>query len=254
MSLFSFIETFFFISLGVTLMLILLLVYHFRQRFNSLEHKCETMFELINTIVAELNLTRSNTQMGESNEENILFRPEQMLQQTRNLKNLNTINEIDQDEESGDEESGDEESGDEESGDEESGDEESGNEESGDEESIHDANDDHSVKIITLENTNNAVLSELPDETDYVSENENESNNEILELNGTDTVVVEKLEIKHLENIDNEQSHQEHTDDAYHKMSLQTLKGLVITKGLCSNPSKMKKNELIKMLESTDNM
>ena len=239
MSLFSFIETFFFISLGVTLMLILLLVYHFRQRFNSLEHKCETMFELINTIVAELNLTRSNTQMGESNEENILFRPEQMLQQTRNLKNLNTINEIDQDEESGDEESGDE---------------ESGNEESGDEESIHDANDDHSVKIITLENTNNAVLSELPDETDYVSENENESNNEILELNGTDTVVVEKLEIKHLENIDNEQSHQEHTDDAYHKMSLQTLKGLVITKGLCSNPSKMKKNELIKMLESTDNM
>jgi hypothetical protein len=254
MSLFSFIETFFFISLGVTLILILLLVYHFRQRFNSLEHKCETMFELINTIVAELNTTRNSTQMGESNEENIIFHPDQMLQHTHHLENLNTINEVDHDDHGEDEESDEEESDEEESGDEESGDEDSGDEDNGDEIDINNANDDNSVKIITLENSDNGMLSELPNETNYISDNENESNNDIQELNETEPVVVEKLEIKHLENMDNEQSQYEHTDDAYHKMSLQTLKGLVITKGLCSNPSKMKKNELIKMLESTDNM
>jgi hypothetical protein len=38
--------------------------------------------------------------------------------------------------------------------------------------------------------------------------------------------------------------------EVYRKMNLQTLKTLVITKGLCSDPSKMKKPELLKLLES----
>ena len=41
MGLFNFIETFFFISLGITFMLILLLVYHFKQRLNAIEQKKE---------------------------------------------------------------------------------------------------------------------------------------------------------------------------------------------------------------------
>ena len=89
----------------------------------------------------------------------------------------------------------------------------------------------------------------------YMSDNENENNNvETLGLNQADQVVVEKLEIKHLEKIDSEPSHEEHSDDVYRKMTLQTLKALVITKGLCSDTSKMKKNELLKMLEASDNM
>ena len=54
MGLFNFIETFFFISLGITFMLILLLVYHFKQRLNTLEQKSNTMFEIINNIVSEI--------------------------------------------------------------------------------------------------------------------------------------------------------------------------------------------------------
>lgn len=251
MGLFSFIETFFFVSLGITFILILLLVYHFRQRFTTLEQKCDTMFELINNIVTELNTVR-NVQPGfHPEEENIIFHPEHMLQQAQHLEHLNRVSEeVENDAEESDEDD----SGEDESDEEDSGEEESDEEESDEEESAQNANDENSVKIITLENTDNGMLSEFPDETNYVSDNENESNNEMLELNETDTVVVEKLEIKHLESMDNEQSYNEHTDEAYHKMSLQTLKGLVITKGLCSNPSKMKKNELIKMLESTDNM
>ena len=42
---------------------------------------------------------------------------------------------------------------------------------------------------------------------------------------------------------------QENFKDVYNKMSVQELKKNVITKGLCSDPSKMKKNELLKMLD-----
>ena len=234
MGLFSFIETFFFVSLGITFILILLLVYHFRQRFTTLEQKCDTMFELINNIVTELNTVR-NVQHGfHPEEENIVFHPDAMMQDPHYLERLNPLDEAD---ESGDDESGDDESGDDESSDDESGDDE---------------NDDKSVKIIVLENADNGMLSELPDDTDYISDNE--YNDETIGLNEADPVVVEKLEIKHLEKIDTEESHDEHTDDVYRKMNIQTLKALVITKGLCSDPSKMKKNELLKMLEPTDNM
>ena len=54
MGVFNFIETFFFISLGITFVLILLLVYHFKQRLNSIEQKSDTMFEIINNIVKEI--------------------------------------------------------------------------------------------------------------------------------------------------------------------------------------------------------
>jgi hypothetical protein len=236
MGLFSFIETFFFVSLGITFILILLLVYHFRQRFTALEQKCDTMFELINNIVTELNTVR-NVQHGfHPEEENIIFHPETMMQHAHHLVRLNSVeDEVESDED--------------EDSDDESGEEESSGDESDDEESSDDENDDKSVKIILLENTDNGMLSELPDEMNYMSDNENESNVEILGLNDAEPFVVEKLEIKHLEKIYNEPSHEEHSDDVYRKMNIQTLKALVITKGLCSDPSKMKKNELLKMLE-----
>jgi len=58
MAFFNFIETFFFISLGITFVLVLLLVYHFKQRVSGLEHKCDTMFEIINDIVKQMNTVR----------------------------------------------------------------------------------------------------------------------------------------------------------------------------------------------------
>ena len=63
-------------------------------------------------------------------------------------------------------------------------------------------------------------------------------------------IVVDKLQEDHLENVVQEEqsSIEEHTNDVYRKMTIQNLKALVITKGLCSDPSKMKKTELLKML------
>ena len=60
MGFFNFMDTFFFISLGITFILILLIVYHFKQRMTNLEQKSDTMFEIINNIVKELNIIKQN--------------------------------------------------------------------------------------------------------------------------------------------------------------------------------------------------
>lgn len=47
-------ETFFFISLAITFVLIMMLVYHFKGRLVMLEQKCDTMFEIINNLIKEM--------------------------------------------------------------------------------------------------------------------------------------------------------------------------------------------------------
>jgi hypothetical protein len=60
MGIFNYIDTFFFISLGITFILILLLVFHFKQRIATLENKNDTMFEIINNIVQELSSIKNS--------------------------------------------------------------------------------------------------------------------------------------------------------------------------------------------------
>jgi hypothetical protein len=43
----------------------------------------------------------------------------------------------------------------------------------------------------------------------------------------------------------------DHSKDIYSKMHVQDLKKLVITRGLCSDATKLKKNDLLKLLESS---
>jgi hypothetical protein len=244
MGLFSFVETFFFVSLGITFILILLLVYHFRQRFITLEQKCDTMFELINNIVMELNNGNRVERGIIQSDPNILFYPAPEGHAPVNT-DIEEMNDSDVEDDSEDEDSGDE-----------SDDEESSEASSDDEESeydVQDAGDENSVKVILFDQPDMVEISEIPNDTNEVSDNENE-NDVATELLQTDArVVVEKLEDKHLEN--NEQTNQEdNANEVYRKMNIQALKALVITKGLCSDPSKMKKTELVKMLETNDHM
>lgn len=58
MAFFDFIENFFFISLGITFGLILLLVYHFKQRISTMERKGDTMYELMTNVVKELQIMK----------------------------------------------------------------------------------------------------------------------------------------------------------------------------------------------------
>lgn len=60
---FSFVEMFFFLSLGITFVLILLIVYHFKQRISTMEHKCDTMFDIVQNLAKEVSGIKQTTQM-----------------------------------------------------------------------------------------------------------------------------------------------------------------------------------------------
>lgn len=56
-----------YISLAITFVLILLIVYHFKQRISALETKQDTMYELVNNIVEEINTRRPPQTMESGN-------------------------------------------------------------------------------------------------------------------------------------------------------------------------------------------
>lgn len=62
MGAFNFIESFFLLSLGITFVLIVLLVYHFKQRLGSMEQKCDTMFDIVQNLLKELKVVKTSCQ------------------------------------------------------------------------------------------------------------------------------------------------------------------------------------------------
>ena len=52
---FSLFETFFFLTLAITFILILLLIYHFKDRLSKLEQKSDSMFEIIQNLHGTFN-------------------------------------------------------------------------------------------------------------------------------------------------------------------------------------------------------
>jgi len=114
------------------------------------------------------------------------------------------------------------------------------------------------IKVINVDIDNEQIQSEnIPSE--LVLEDENQDNDELpTELNESEHVQiqVQKVELDNEEHLENTSVYDEITSqtdsskEIYRKMTLTALKTLVITKGLCTDPSKMKKPELIKMLET----
>jgi hypothetical protein len=247
MGLFSFVETFFFVSLGITFILILLLVYHFRQRFISLEQKCDTMFELINNIVTELNNERRSTHGFGVTSPPVLFYPEPdghttvggQVEKPEPFTDMDDSDEEDDDSDSDDEYS--------DSDEDEDADSDADEDE---DEHIHIApieeTDNNSVKVILLDQVEE--LTELP--VDEMDDSDSDDTDKPIDLVVSDPIVVEKLDVQHLEQVPVEPQAEKAANEVYNKMSLQALKTMVITKGLSSDPSKMKKAELIKLLET----
>ena len=251
MALFKFIETFFFISLAITFLLVLLLVYHFKQRLGLLEQKTDNMFEIVNNIVKELNNIR-NAQMN-SNQFSGFPQVPQLKRMSppffvpptpQDVNNIyvsvteNTHNETkkpDEDDEDSDDE-------DDEDSDDEDDDED---EDDSDKEVIIENLDD--TKIETIEDNIKVVHMEELSNIDFELVSE-------ISKNAVEPIQIEKLEelVIESETISTGQPVVvgEYSKDIVRKMSVQELKTLVITKGLCSDPSKMKKTELIKLIEN----
>ena len=240
------IETVFFVSLAITFILILFLVYHFRQSFTALETKCDTMFEIINNIVTEMN--NRNTLVTHHNmPENVLYTPGAQSQEdyysTPELpKLLVSESEYESEDESEDETE-------DESEDESEDEDEDESSEVILPEELNENDDNSSIKVIAvgMESIDDSISP--PEEySSVVSEEQDPDIQEGLDTENTDPLVVDKLEETTLEN-----SPEDITIpmDVYKKMNITALKALVIEKGYASDTTKMKKQELLKLLETS---
>jgi hypothetical protein len=112
------------------------------------------------------------------------------------------------------------------------------------------------VKFVNVEIGNQYDAIEII-ETDLDIDAEQEEEGMGVELLSTEEIQVEKVaadvDAEVEADVDVERVEQSATTmDVYRKMNLAALKTLVVTKGLSSDPSKLKKNELLKLLESMD--
>jgi hypothetical protein len=248
MGFFSLLETFFFLSLAITFVLIIMLVYHFKGRLVVLEDKYHTMFDIINSLVKEMkNLRDSVSQQYRPIPEQIpisfggpsgMFPPE-LFRAFQNPSNTYIVEEETDDYEEEEEE------------------EEpekiivSDTElESDDEDDYH---DDQNVKIISVININqneeNISLDDLEEDENILNQLDIDSDDDSSQLNETnqksetiiytetpgEVFVVNKLES--LEPVD------------YKKLDVSYLRTMVLTRGLATDTKKMKKPDLIRLLE-----
>jgi hypothetical protein len=209
MSAFGFMETSFFISLGISFVLILLLVYHFKQRLSVAEGKLDTMFEIINNLAQELSNVKSvivhNNRPSTPFPHNMVIRP--------NVPVDSVIMEGGKIEEGEDNSESEYDSDDEDSDDEDSDDE----------------------KIIVSDVDEDDISVDLVSE-EYEIANEETANTELV----TDEVPVDVT-----------QDISENVPD-FLKMNLGDLRTYITGKGWTEDASKMKKAQIIKLIESRD--
>jgi hypothetical protein len=251
MGFFNMLEMFFFASLAITFVLILFLVYHFRQKFTALEEKCDTMFEIINNIVKEMNNRATLEQIQHEMPENVIFTP--------NVNQMNIPTELpklvvsESEEEESDEES------DEESEDEESDEESDEGFDDGTDQAVilpeELIEEEQSIKVIQNVDLNDIDEDINPIEdnnlSNEVSDIEDPDIDEGLDEEAVSMIHVEKLEETTLEN--NDETIETPPMEVYRKMNISALKALIVEKGLHSNNdiNKMKKAELLRLLETS---
>ena len=239
------------ISLAISLLLIGLLGLYVNNKMNEQNHKLNTMFDLVSTLANELQMVRSqplgsggiSASMGGGGGR-VYEKPE--VANTNHLVNM--IDVSDESDSSGDESdgetdegaesgSGDDGSDGEGEGEEDSGsdgdDEESDGDDDGDEE--NDARSDKA--IIVSESLDDALFEELANLDDIVFEETNVERVKTPETSTT-TTPANTSNVKNLNVVFD-----------YKKASLSKLREIVEQKGLSSDTSKLKKQELLKMLE-----
>ena len=290
-------ESFFILSLGITFVLVLFLVYHFKQRLTILENKCDTTFEIINNVVSELGNIRGAFRVGGAAQitvpvpVQVQSRPES----TTHAKINVTISDDEHDVSDYDDDDGDDD-GDDDDGDDDGEDSDGDDEESSDDED-EDSDDDAHHVVHDVEDEDSHGEDEDSDVANGGVDNANSGSNDdsntirIVNLdNQQEFDIIETLDdlnaetgnrddqvdddSSHIENMEEIQLHveklptgEQHLDDSsitssvaesknnshiYKKMTLPVLKAYVIEKGLTSEPSRMKKQELINLIESSD--
>jgi type IV secretory pathway VirB3-like protein len=270
MGVFNFMETFFFISLGISFILIIMIVYHFKQRIIVLEQKQDTMFEIINNIVKQIkNMQVNITYLGESQNHNLHDEKMNMVSFSHgfNPMNMNDFNVMFNDNIENDlskeipQRYLEEEYNNSEHDTEHESDEDSDSEDESEDESEEDS-EDESDEDITDPLSENVHPPDVKIISVDIDEKNTDSNNlgilQFTEINATlekiNELREEDIVIHKINDSNNETEHDTTKDskDFYKRMSLSVLKTMVIEKGLSTDPSKLKKHELVKLLDSSE--
>ena len=239
MGFFSLLETFFFISLAITFVLIIMLVYHFKGRLVSIEDRYHTMFEIVNSLVKEMkNLRDTMVVVSQSQAPAQVERPQfggnptgfptelfRLFQSGPGMFPSSRMEEEQEDEDDDDEQ-------------------EykkivvSDTELDSEDEDEDEDDDENNVKVISLasEPGQSISLDELEEPVD-------------IDLSEEEEPIVEVEEEPIIEEAP-EQISNEIMD--YRKLDVSYLKTMVLTRGLATDTKKMKKSELIRLLEEAN--
>jgi len=243
-------ETFFFISLGITFILILLLVYHFKQRLSTLETKSDTMFDIMNNIVKEMGVIKVlasarpqqmqhplSSFMENQNPLNDIFSKMSMNNVEVSEINVNE-NDVSEVQEIHLAENVEVDSDDEE-------------DESDDEEDVDEDEDDEDEKVVVSDDEEEDQAEEEEEEEEeevkVIQVEEMVNDESLVQDLEESSVVVNKLEPEESDLLSEESSGDPIED--YKKLAPAALKALIISKGYATDVSKLKKPQLLQILE-----
>ena len=242
------------ISLAISLLLIGLLGLYVNNKMNEQNHKLNTMFDLVSTLANELQMVRSQVPLGMGSVSmggggasvRVYEKPE--VANTNHLVNM--IDVSDDSDSGGDESDGDTDEGaesDDDSGSDDDGEDADAGEGDGEEDSGSDGDDEESdgdsdegehdarsdKAIVVSESLDDALFEELANLDDIVLDETKAERVKTPEAIPANTSSVKNLNVVF----------------DYKKASLGKLREIVEQKGLSSDTSKLKKQELLKMLE-----
>ena len=264
---FKFIETFLFLSLGITFALIVTLVYHFKKRMENMETKCDTMFDIVQKLATELSSIQkppnmyefhSDTNVLDSNSydnltENISLRREEILELSgeTNIEESNVKDESDNDDSDSDESDNDDTDSD-----------VSDNDDSDSDESVNDNREqissnnepsntikfdkidlpeDNEVKVINVSDSDVLEVSSLNDgnleDLDYIDE---DNDSTIEELNEDNLLNVNKID-------ENENTNNKPSRSALKKLKISDLKDMAKENNIAIDDNATK-NTIINLL------
>ena len=248
MRIFNMLESLLFLTLGVSCVLLLMLIYHFKQRLTKLEQNNETMFDILNNMVCELSeIKQQNLPISLGPSSNYITPNNTKVDVSEDESNLNDSDRYsDSDSDSGSE-----------------------SETESENVSINtcslpdlidnsnfDVSEGDDVKVVNV-NIDDTLedISTLNDDLEDDDEKEDNDEKEVpitdLDVSQVEEIHIDKLnQTNNLEENDNVSQTSMNTTDVYKKMTVASLKSLVIEKGLASDPSKMKKVELLELLNS----
>ena len=274
-SLFDLFNPSFFIFLGIIILIASFLVVYFESKMREQNHKISSMVSLVSAMAEELNVVRStlNFSLGGGVNVNVNENNNVSKDVSKNYT-MNKLITVSDDDEEDDKEESDEEESDEEDdeansdvGDEE--DEEDEEENSHVEDEDVESNypklnlQDSQIKIlnVNIENLDrDNIIGDLVEIVESFRDNDVNHNNELNDNELNDNEIndideknenyISKLDLKSI-NIDNITiSETTETNELvdYKKMNINKLKNVVVAKGLLSDASKLKKNEILKLL------